>query len=116
MREVLIGTGMNEETRRRFYPQPPAYYKFTSHQCDHVISVNVSEKLLILSIFPADLKQKQCFVLKWQYFILFSRNLLHDVSRQNRDVSRQNLWNILWVQNLGITCEIDKNCHKISKA
>ena len=33
--------------------------------------VNVPEKLLIMSIFRKNLKQKQCFVRKWQHFILF---------------------------------------------
>ena len=56
-------------------PPPPGSNRFdmlmSRHRCYHVVSFNFFEKLLIVSVFLASLKEKYCFVPKWQHFCFF---------------------------------------------
>ena len=70
--------------------------------------VNVSEKLLIMLDFSVNLKQIQCFVRKWQDFILFICFLEINFMTYFGKIVMTSLWNTLWAQNFHIIFKIDK--------
>ena len=55
----------------KFVLHPPALIGLSHHQYNQVIGFNNFEKLLVLLVFPANLKEKHFFVQKWQHFVLF---------------------------------------------
>ena len=74
---------------------------------DHMTTVKIFEKLLILLVFSADLKEIQCFVQRWQHFILFICFLEMKFMTYLDKIMMMSLWNMLWAQTLFMVCKID---------